>query len=57
MASRAGQREAARRELTRALVLLAAEDGSRILLLGGGFRREALAALCGAELRACGGTA
>jgi chemotaxis protein methyltransferase CheR len=57
MASRAGQREAACRELTRALVLLAAEDEARILLLGGGFRREALAALCGAELRACGGTA
>jgi chemotaxis protein methyltransferase CheR len=56
MASRAGQRDAARRELARAQVLLAAEDGSRLLLLGGGFRREALAALCAAELRACGGT-
>lgn len=56
MASRAGQREVARRELARAQVLLAAEDGSRLLLLGGGFRREALAALCAAELRACGGT-
>jgi chemotaxis protein methyltransferase CheR len=55
MASRAGQRELARRELARAQVLLAAEDGSRLLLLGGGFRREALAALCAAELRACGG--
>jgi chemotaxis protein methyltransferase CheR len=57
MASRAGQREVARRELARAQVLLAAEDGSRLLLLGGGFRREALAALCAAELRACGGGA
>jgi chemotaxis protein methyltransferase CheR len=55
MASRAGERDAARRELARALVLLAAEEGSRILLLGGGFRREALVALCSAELRACGG--
>jgi chemotaxis protein methyltransferase CheR len=55
MASRAGDREVARRELSRALVLLAAEEGSRILLLGGGFRREALVALCSAELRACGG--
>ena len=57
MASRAGQPEAARRELARAQVLLAAEDGSRLLLLGGGFRREALAALCAAELRTCGGGA
>jgi chemotaxis protein methyltransferase CheR len=56
MASRAGEREGARRELARALVLLAAEEGSRILLLGGGFRREALVGLCSAELRACGGT-
>jgi chemotaxis protein methyltransferase CheR len=55
MASRAGQHETARRELARAQVLLAGEDGSRLLLLGGGFRREALAALCAAELRACGG--
>jgi chemotaxis protein methyltransferase CheR len=55
MASRAGQHEAARRELSRAQVLLSAEDGSRLLLLGGGFRREALEALCAAELRACGG--
>jgi chemotaxis protein methyltransferase CheR len=57
MASRAGQRDAAARELARALVLLSAEDGSRLLLLGGGFRREALVALCSAELRSCGGTA
>jgi chemotaxis protein methyltransferase CheR len=57
MESRAGRREAARRELARALVLLAAEDGSRLLLLGGGFTREALVNLCRAELRACGGTA
>lgn len=57
LASRAGQHGTARRELARALVLLAAEDASRILLLGGGFRREALAALCRAELRACGGEA
>jgi chemotaxis protein methyltransferase CheR len=55
LAQRAGDREAARRELSRALVLLSAEDASRILLLGGGFVREALLALCRAELRACGG--
>lgn len=57
LASRSGQQAAARRELARARVLLAAEDASRILLLGGGFRREALVALCNAELRACGGEA
>jgi chemotaxis protein methyltransferase CheR len=57
MGVRAGQPDAARRELSRALALLAAEDGSRLLLLGGGFRREALVALCAAELRACGGDA
>jgi len=57
MAVRAGQPDVARRELSRAVALLAAEDGSRLLLLGGGFRREALLALCAAELRACGGEA
>jgi chemotaxis protein methyltransferase CheR len=57
MAVRAGQPDVARRELSRALALLAAEDGSRLLLLGGGFRREALLGLCAAELRVCGGEA
>jgi chemotaxis protein methyltransferase CheR len=57
MGVRAGQPDVARRELSRALALLAAEDGSRLLLLGGGFRREALLGLCAAELRACGGEA
>jgi chemotaxis protein methyltransferase CheR len=57
MASRAGQREVARRELARARVLLEAEDAARVLLLGGGFRREALVALCDAELRGRGGEA
>ncbi len=55
MARRAGQTEKACRELTRALALLAAEDASRVLLLGGGFTRDALADLCRAELRRCGG--
>jgi chemotaxis protein methyltransferase CheR len=54
MARRAGDEEGARRELSRALALLAGEDGSRILLLGGGFGRDALLALCRAELRAAG---
>jgi chemotaxis protein methyltransferase CheR len=57
MAKRAGDRDAARRELARALVLLAAEEPSRVLLHGGGFTREALVALCRSELRACGGSA
>jgi chemotaxis protein methyltransferase CheR len=57
MAKRAGDAEGARRELARALALLAGEAGSRILLLGGGFGRDALLAFCRAELRACGGLA
>jgi chemotaxis protein methyltransferase CheR len=56
MARRAGDLESARRELSRAVALLAAEDGPRILLLGGGFGREALIDLARAELRSCGGT-
>ncbi|HZZ85476.1 MAG TPA: CheR family methyltransferase [Anaeromyxobacteraceae bacterium] len=55
MAKRRGDAAAARRELSRAAVLLPAEEASRILLLGGGFSRDALAELCRAELRASGG--
>ena len=47
----AGDMRAAQRELEQALVLLAREDASRILLFGGGFAREALTRLCRAELR------
>jgi chemotaxis protein methyltransferase CheR len=57
LARRTGDRSGAGRELTQALDLLRREDGSRLLLFGGGFSREALAALCHAELAACGGTA
>jgi len=57
MAQRAGDREAARGELARALALLAGEDASRVLLLGGGFSRDTLMELCRTELRAAGGTA
>ncbi|MGE0453563.1 MAG: CheR family methyltransferase [Vicinamibacteria bacterium] len=57
LARRAGDRGAARRELVRALELLGGEDASRLLLFGGGFSRDALAALCRAELVACGATA
>ncbi len=45
----------ARRELALALPLLEREESSRLLLFGGGFGREALIALCRAELRGCGG--
>jgi chemotaxis protein methyltransferase CheR len=55
MAGRAGDRPAARRELSRALPLLEREDGSRLLLYGGGFSREALLSLCRTELTGAGG--
>jgi chemotaxis protein methyltransferase CheR len=55
LARRAGDRETARRELGQALVLLQREDASRLLLFGGGFGREALLALCRAELQAGAG--
>jgi chemotaxis protein methyltransferase CheR len=54
-ARRVGQLDAARVELGLALELLHREDPARILLFGGGFARDALVALCRAELRACGG--
>ncbi len=56
LARRAGDSDAARRELGQALALLQREDASRLLLFGGGFNREALLGLCRAELIACGGT-
>ncbi len=55
LAKRSGDLPAARRELAQAQVLLASEDASRILLLGGGFTRDTLVELCRAELRACEG--
>jgi chemotaxis protein methyltransferase CheR len=54
LARRQSDRETARRELRQALELLAGEDASRLLLFGGGFQREALVALCRAELAAVG---
>jgi chemotaxis protein methyltransferase CheR len=54
LARRAGQRDVARRELGLALPLLQREDTSRLLLFGGGFNRDTLAALCRAELSAAG---
>ena len=55
LARRAGDRDAALRELEQASSLLHREDSSRLLLFGGGFGRDALLALCRAELTACGG--
>jgi chemotaxis protein methyltransferase CheR len=52
---RTGDRAAARVEFARALTLLQGEDASRLVLFGGGFGRDALLALCRAELVACGG--
>ena len=57
LARRSGDRAAARSELGQAITLLQREDASRLLLFGGGFRREALLALCRAELQSCGGAA
>jgi chemotaxis protein methyltransferase CheR len=54
MARRAGDLEGARGELGYALTLLSREDASRLLLFGGGFGREALIALCRAELKSAG---
>jgi chemotaxis protein methyltransferase CheR len=55
LAKGSGDLATARRELGRALVLLAREDASRILLFGGGFSREALTRFCHAQLERCGG--
>lgn len=50
LARHAGDEGTARRELEHALALLQHEEVSRLLLFGGGFGREALMALCRAEL-------
>lgn len=55
LARRSGDRDQARREFQDALVLLRKEDSSRVLMFGGGFHRDALIALCQAELASCGG--
>jgi chemotaxis protein methyltransferase CheR len=55
LARRGGDLATARRELAEALVLLQREETSRLLLFGGGFRRDALVTLCRGELAACGG--
>lgn len=55
LARRAGDRQTARAELGEALTLLDREEASRVLLFGGGFKREALIDLCQSALRDCGG--
>jgi chemotaxis protein methyltransferase CheR len=55
LAAGRGDVPAARAQLHRAVVLLGYDDPDRILLFGGGFTREALVALCQAELADCGG--
>lgn len=57
IARRRGDVVEAHRALSQALILLAREDSSRILLFGGGFSREALVQLCRAGLPATGGDA
>jgi len=54
LAKRRGDQDVAARELQRAMVLLQNEDPARVLLFGGGFRREALVALCRAECASTG---
>jgi chemotaxis protein methyltransferase CheR len=55
MARRSGDAASARRDLGQALILLAREDASRLLLFGGGFSRKTLLQLSQTELRAAGG--
>jgi chemotaxis protein methyltransferase CheR len=50
MAARRGDLPTARHEHSQALMLLAREDASRLLLFGGGFSRETLMRLCRTEL-------
>ena len=55
IAKRLGDATTAQRELRQALILLASEEASRILLFGGGFSRDTLLQLCRTQLRAAGG--
>lgn len=57
LARRAGDWDAARRELEKAASLIEREDSARLVLFGGGFRRDALSGLCRAQMAACGGRA
>ncbi|MEO7327941.1 MAG: tetratricopeptide repeat protein, partial [Minicystis sp.] len=55
LAREEGDGATARREIGKALDLLATEDAARLLLFGGGFAREALLDLCRSQLRGSGG--
>jgi chemotaxis protein methyltransferase CheR len=55
LARRIGASGVASRELGRAIVLLEREEPVRLELYGGGFSRQALLAMCRAELAAIGG--
>jgi chemotaxis protein methyltransferase CheR len=55
IARQAGEHGTMRRELGQAAALLRREDDVRVLLFGGGFDRDALIALCRAELLPSGG--
>jgi chemotaxis protein methyltransferase CheR len=55
LARRQGDGVTAVRELSQAAHLLQHEDPSRVLLFGGGFKREALVAMCRAHCDAMGG--
>jgi chemotaxis protein methyltransferase CheR len=52
LARQSGDLPKARREFDQALTLLQQEEPSRLLLFGGGFRREGLLTLCRSELAA-----
>lgn len=54
LAKREQDSSGVRRGLERALLLLAREDASRLVLFGGGFSRDALTALCQNELARVG---
>ncbi len=54
LARRQGDAARALRDLGHALLLLQKEDASRLMLFAGGFRRDALIALCRAELTTLG---
>ncbi|MGN6529757.1 MAG: CheR family methyltransferase [Burkholderiaceae bacterium] len=54
LARRARHLDEARRQFGRAVALLAREPDDRLALFGGGFGRDALLAMCRAEVQACG---
>jgi chemotaxis protein methyltransferase CheR len=54
LSRRLGETSSARRMLRQAMEALAREEAARLAVFGGGFNRDALLALCRAELSACG---